>query len=81
MKKIVKGLITNGIIVYFSIILTYIIFFLLLLYFKNKLENIHDAYVITMNVIVLLNLNIMSVVFIRRFNKISKKIDNLTYED
>ena len=76
-----KSLITNGIIVYFSIILTYIIFFLLLLYFKNKLENIQDAYVITMNVIVLLNLNIMSVVFIRRFNNISKKIDNLTYEN
>jgi len=85
MKKTFKNLIANSIIAYASIIFTYMIFFFLLIYFKNTLKNIHDAYVITMNLIVMLNLNIMSIIFIKRFNKISRKIDNLTdlltYED
>lgn len=85
MKKAIKNFITNGIIIYFSIILAYVLFFFLMLYFTDKLNNVHDAYVVAMNLIAILNLNIMSVVFIKRFNKISKQIDDLnyalTYED
>lgn len=85
MKKTIKKIITNGIIIYFSINLAYVLFFFLMLYFTDKLNNVHDAYVVAMNLIAILNLNIMSVVFIKRFNKMSKQIDDLnhalTYED
>ena len=75
MKNVIKKFITNGFIIYASIILAYILFFFLVIYFKNILHDVHDAYTIAINLIAILNLNIMSVVFIKRFNKINRKIN------
>lgn len=72
-----KKYLTNGLIVYFSLVSVYVLFFILVFYFKNKLHDITDAYIISMNLLVMLNVNIMSVVFIKRFNSIKKKIDEL----
>lgn len=79
MANNMKKVVTNGFIVYFSIIIAYVLFFILVFYLKNTLNDIHDAYTIAINLIIILNLNIMSVVFIKRFNKLNKKIDYLTY--
>lgn len=79
MANNMKKVVTNGFIAYFSIIIAYVLFFILVFYFKNTLNDIHDAYTIAINLIVIINLNIMSVVFIRRFNKLNKKIDYLRY--
>ena len=79
MANNMKKVVTNGFIVYFSMIIAYVLFFILVFYFKNTLNDIHDAYTIAINLIVIINLNIMSVVFIKRINKLNKKIDYLTY--
>ena len=79
MANNIKKVVTNGFIAYFSIIIAYVLFFILVFYFKNTLNDINDAYTIAINLIVIINLNIMSVFFIRRFNKLNKKIDYLTY--
>lgn len=79
MANNMKKVVTNGFIVYFSIIIAYVLFFILVFYLKNTLNDIHDAYTIAINLIVILNLNIMSVVFINRFNKLNRKIDYLKY--
>ena len=79
MANNMKKFVTNGFILYFSIIIAYVLFFILVFYLKNTLNDIHDAYTIAINLIVIINLNIMSVVFIRRFNKLNKKIDYLRY--
>ena len=79
MANNMKKFVTNGFILYFSIIIAYVLFFILVFYLKNTLNDIHDAYTIAINLIVIINLNIMSVVFIKRFNKLNKKIDYLRY--
>jgi hypothetical protein len=79
MANNMKKVVTNGFILYFSIIIAYVLFFILVFYLKNTLNDIHDAYTIAINLIVIINLNIMSVVFINRFNKLKRKIDYLTY--
>lgn len=85
MSKGLKKLVTNGLIVYGSLIVAYVVFFIFIIYFKQRFQDAHVAYIITMNLLVMLNINIMSVIFIRRFNKINKRIglliNTLGYED
>ena len=49
MANNMKKVVTNGFIVYFSIIIAYVLFFILVFYLKNTLNDIHDAYTIAIN--------------------------------
>ena len=75
----VRRLITGGIITYMILTLLYIVFIILYIYFKNVTNNEEMTYTIVASIFILLNINIMSIVFILKFNKILHKLDDLIY--
>ena len=74
-----RRLITGGIITYMILTLLYIVFIILYIYFKNVTNNEEMTYTIVASIFILLNINIMSIVFILKFNKILHKLDDLIY--
>lgn len=75
----VRKIVTNGILIYISLTFIYIIFFFLLLYFKNIVPDSHIAYILTMGILTIINVNVMSIIFINKFNKIMHQISDLIY--
>ena len=75
----VRKLITGGIITYMILTILYIMFIVLFIYFKNVTHSEEMTYTIVSAIFILLNVNIMSIVFIIKFNKIIHKLDDLIY--
>jgi hypothetical protein len=75
----VRKLITGGIITYMILTILYIMFIVLFIYFKNVTHSEEMTYTIVSAIFILLNINIMSIVFIIKFNKIIHKLDDLIY--
>jgi len=77
--KKVQGVVTKGIIAYILINVIYVFALLLFGYFNKLTHNVNMSVIIASAVIMTINLNVMSVIFLTKFNKIIQKIDNLIY--
>lgn len=77
--KKVQGVVTKGIITYILINVIYVFSLLLFSYFNKLTNNANMSVIIASAIIMTINLNVMSVIFLTKFNKIIQKIDNLIY--
>ena len=75
----IKKFITAGVITYFVLTLLYLLFMVLFIYFNNLTHDYDMTYTIVASIFILLNVNIMSIIFIIKFNKILHRIDDLIY--
>lgn len=79
MMNKVKKFITAGVVGYFLLTLLYLLFIILFVYFNNITKNYSMTYTIVASIFILLNINVMSIIFIIKFNKILHMIDDLIY--
>ena len=75
----VKKFITACVVGYFLLTLLYLLFIILFVYFNNITKNYSMTYTIVASIFILLNINVMSIIFIIKFNKILHRIDDLIY--
>lgn len=75
----IKKFITSGVIAYLLLTILYILFIVLFVYFEHLTKDVNMTWTIVTSIFILLNINIMSIVFIIKFNKIIHRINDLIY--
>ena len=70
-----KKIITSGVLIYIGLSVLYVFAFVLIVYFKKLTHDSHLTYIIVGSILIMLNINIMSIVFILKFNKILHKLN------
>lgn len=77
--KTVKKFITSGLIIYIGMNFVYILALFLFGYFNKITHNINMSVIIASAILMTINLNVMSLIFLSKFKIIIQKIDDLIY--